>query len=85
MHSSGVATHDELVRRLQDKDKQLREISGKFENLEQSFVNKENIFKESKGYMEEVMKEVREYRVKVEQIKSQNMKLHIQAGSASDM
>lgn len=63
------------MRKLKERDSELRDISRRFEDIESGFINKEKIFKESKSYMEELLKQIREIRINNETLKQKNLSL----------
>ncbi len=67
--STGMITQDAMINQIKDRDAEIREVQMKYEDYEASFINKENIFKESKHYFDEVMKEIREQRVNNETLR----------------
>lgn len=50
--SSGVVTVDDLMRKIRERESELRDITKQFDEIEQSFIKKESIFKDSKAYIE---------------------------------
>lgn len=51
------------------KEEELREISKGMEDLEMKFISQEKIFGESKHYMDEILKQIREERINNETLK----------------
>jgi hypothetical protein len=54
--TGGKVHVEEVMNKLKNKDEELREVVRKMEDYESQFINKERIFKESKSYMEEILK-----------------------------
>jgi hypothetical protein len=44
------------MRGIRERDEDLRSISKSIEDMELNFINKEKIFRESKSYMDEILK-----------------------------
>ena len=60
---SGHLTTDELMRKIREREGEIRDITGQFEEIESNFIKKEKIFKDSKSYMEEVLKQIGEQKM----------------------
>jgi hypothetical protein len=56
--NSGHVTVDDLHRKIRERESETRDISAQYEEIESSFIKKENMFKNSKTYMEEVLKQI---------------------------
>ena len=57
------------MRRIRERDAEIRDIGRQFEDIEQSFINKERIFKESKAYMQDLLEQIRGVRINNETLK----------------
>ena len=66
---TGKHTIDQVMNIIRDKDEELKDISKSMEDLELNFINKERIFKESKSFMDEILKQIREARINNEILK----------------
>ncbi len=56
--STGNVSADDLIKKIRDRESEIRDITHKFEEIEISFLKKEKIFHDSKAYMEEVLKQI---------------------------
>lgn len=82
---TGNVYQDDIIKKIREKDDEIKDIRRNMDDLEMNFINKERIFKESKAYMDELLKQIREQRVNNETLKQKNLRLHIQASSVKDL
>lgn len=54
--STGSLTSDDLLRKIHERDSEIRDIQREYDKIEAEFIKKEKIFVDSKAYMEEVSK-----------------------------
>lgn len=76
--SSGNMTTDDLLRKIRERDAEIRDIKNEYDDIEQDFIKKEKIFVDSKAYMEDIMKQIHEAKLANQGLISKNMRLHIQ-------
>lgn len=74
---TGHVTTDDLLRKIRERESEVRDITREFEQMEAEFIKKEKIFVDSKAYMEEVMKQIHEAKINNQTLASKNMMLHI--------
>jgi hypothetical protein len=55
-----MVTADDLIRKIREREAEVRDISMQFEHLNVEFIKKEKIFNESKTYMQEILKQIHE-------------------------
>ena len=53
-------TVDDLLRKIREREGEIRDISHQFDQMEAEFIKKEKIFIDSKVYMEEIIKQIQE-------------------------
>ena len=51
---------DELTRKIRERESELRDITRKYDDIDTDFIKKDKIFKDSKAYMDEVLKQIHE-------------------------
>ena len=61
--SSGHLTTDDLLRKIRERESEIKDITSQFEDIESNFIRKEKIFKDSKSYMEEILKQIGEAKI----------------------
>ena len=71
-------TADDVIRKIRERDSELREISMQVETLQVEFTKKERIFKESKDYIQEVLKQINDQKIENQVLEQKNMRLHLQ-------
>jgi hypothetical protein len=54
--TTGHLTTDDILRKIREREAEIRDIVNKFDEIESSFIKKEKITKDSKSYMDEVLK-----------------------------
>lgn len=54
--STGHVTMDDMLRKIRERESELRDINHQFDSIEADFIKKEKIFIDSKAYMEEIIK-----------------------------
>ena len=59
MYSTGNKRTDDIMREVQEADFELRNISRKFEDIELRYQNKEDVFRGSKSYMDEIFEKLK--------------------------
>ncbi len=55
-HGGQMVTTDDLVRKIREREGEVRDITMQYEQLNVEFLKKEKIFNESKTYMQEILK-----------------------------
>jgi hypothetical protein len=60
---TGHVTTDDLLRKIRERESEVRDITREFETMEAEFIKKEKIFVDSKAYMEEVLKQIHEAKI----------------------
>jgi len=78
-------TQDDLLRKIRERDSEIREISQQVESLNLDFIKKEKIFNESKAYMEQVLKDIHSKRLENQTLSQKNMRLHIQVQQSTSL
>ena len=51
---------DELTRKIRERESEIRDITRKYDDIDTDFIKKDKIFKDSKAYMDEVLKQIHE-------------------------
>ncbi len=82
---TGHVTTDDLLRKIRERESEVRDITREFETMEAEFIKKEKIFVDSKAYMEEVLKQIHEAKINNQTLASKNMMLHIQFSQTKSM
>jgi len=72
---TGVMAQDEMINKIRDRDAEIREMQNKYDDLESGFISKENMFKESKAYMQDLLKQVQEAKKRNIELELQNSRL----------
>ena len=76
---------NELLRRIQERDTEIRDLSLKYEEIEHGFLKRESMFKDSNSYMEQIMKEITEVKLSNQTLMLQNSKSQIMASQAKSL
>ena len=84
-HSTGHYTTDNLLHKIRERESEIRDITRQFEEIEQSFIKKESIFKDSKSYMEQLLKEIGEAKINNQTLQLKNSRIHLQAAQAKSL
>lgn len=61
--STGHLTTDDLLRKIRDRESEIRDLTTQFQDVEASLIKKERMFKESKSYMDEIIKQIGEQKI----------------------
>ena len=83
--SSGHLTTDDLLRKIREREAEVRDITRQFEEIEQGFLRKESIFKDSKSYMEQLLREIGEAKISNQTLQLKNSRVHLQAAQAKSL
>lgn len=73
------------MRKIRERESELKDITKQFDEIEQSFIKKESIFKDSKAYIEHISKEITEVRSQNQLLSMKNNKLTIIASQAKTL
>lgn len=84
MHS-GHVTVDDLHRKIRERESEIRDITSQYDEIESSFIKKEHMFKNSKSYMEEVLKQIGESKINNQTLGQKNIRLQIMASQARSL
>jgi hypothetical protein len=79
IHGGHPVTADDVIRKIRERDAELRDITLQYEHLNLDFLKKERIFNDSKTYMSEVLKQIHDAKLENQQLSQKNMRLHIQS------
>ena len=77
--NSGMVTTDELMRKIREREEEVRDIVREFDEIEQSFIKRETIYKESNSYIEQITKQINEVRSQNQLLQMKNNKVSIMA------
>ena len=76
--SSGNLTTDDLLRKIRERDAEIRDVTHKFDDIQGNLIKREKIFLDSKAYMEEILKQINEAKYQNQALAQKNMRLHLQ-------
>ncbi len=72
---SGHVTTDDLMRKIRERESEIRDITSQYDEIETSFLKRESIFKDSKAYIESIMKEIGEAKINNQTLIMQNNRI----------
>ncbi len=78
MNGGHAVTSEDIMRKLKERESELREINMQYETLNIDFTKKERIFNDSKTFISEVLKQIHEAKLQNQMIQQKNVRLHIQ-------
>ena len=61
--STGHLSTDDLLRKIREREAEIRDLTNEFQDVEGNLIKKEKIFKESKSYMDEILKQLGEAKI----------------------
>lgn len=76
--NTGQVTVDDLLRKIRERDSELRDINHQFDAIQADFIQKEKIFIDSKVYMEEIIKQIQEAKLNNDTLRHKNIIAHMQ-------
>ncbi len=54
--STGHITTDDIMRKIKERNEEVRDMTKRYEEVEANFIKNERIFNDSKAYLEELLK-----------------------------
>jgi hypothetical protein len=66
-----------VLRKIREREGEIRDISHQFDAIEAEFIKKEKIFIDSKAYMEEVIKQIQEAKINNQTLHHKNIMAHM--------
>ena len=76
--TTGHVTVDDMLRKIRERESELRDINHQYDSIEGEFIKKEKIFIDSKVYMEEIIKQIQEAKINNDTLRHKNIIAHMQ-------